>query len=271
MTHDLGVGCSSPENARVVKFSRARGDSSYFLTLSNDAGPGASLRHGLPTVEAHGPQPPCLCRRARDSARGRLGGFGARAATTRRNRSSPGCERLISRRTKGSSSGSTASRKRPETRCPRPATRGAAPSAAPPPPATPRPGRSAVAPPPAGAGRRRRTAAGSSSCVSGRASGGPPAFRAGLHSMQRDVSGVEVQHDALGRLGVRLEELLEQHPVQRHRLRRAGPALEPAQRRRAHQLGVPPGLRLQRRVAPRPGSAPCAGAFPRAVARRRSR
>ena len=36
-------------------------------------GHGASLRRGLPAVGAHGPQPPCLCQRAGDSAQGMSG------------------------------------------------------------------------------------------------------------------------------------------------------------------------------------------------------
>ena len=73
-----------------------------------------------------------------------------------------------------------------------------------------------------------------------------------LQPVQRDVSGVEVQHDALRRNRVCLHELLEEHPVQRQRLRRRGLALEPAQRRRAGHLPIPPGGRLQRRVQPQP-------------------
>ena len=70
-----------------------------------------------------------------------------------------------------------------------------------------------------------------------------------LHPVQRDVGRVEVQHHPLRRRRVRRDELLEQHFVQRHRLRRRRPPLEPAQRGRAGQLGVPPRRRLQRRVA----------------------
>ena len=73
-----------------------------------------------------------------------------------------------------------------------------------------------------------------------------------LHPVQQDVRGVEVQHDALRRNRVRLHELVEQHLVQLQRLPRAGPALEPAQRRRAGQLPVPHDRRLQRRVQPQP-------------------
>ena len=69
-----------------------------------------------------------------------------------------------------------------------------------------------------------------------------------LESVQGRVRGVKVQHQTPRRLRVRRHELIEQHPVDRHRRLPVRPLLQPAQRRRARQGCHPAGRRLQRRV-----------------------
>jgi len=56
-----------------------------------------------------------------------------------------------------------------------------------------------------------------------------------LPPVQRHIRGVDVEHELGGRAPVSGDELLDQHPVQRHGLGARGPRFQPAQRRRGGQ------------------------------------
>ena len=69
-----------------------------------------------------------------------------------------------------------------------------------------------------------------------------------LLPVQRDIRGVDVEHQPAGRALVRGDELLDQHLVQRRALRARGPGLQPTQRGRAGQRLVSPQRRLHQHV-----------------------
>ena len=73
-------------------------------------------------------------------------------------------------------------------------------------------------------------------------------FAALLIAVQGYVRGVDVEHDALGRVFMRRDKLVHQHPVQRHRLPARRAILEPAQCRRGRHRVLHPDRRLHQHV-----------------------